>query len=98
VPEIDRVEVCYDPGRGEPSRRRKPEPGMILDAADALALDLRRSWMIGDRWRDIDCGHRAGLHTGLIDFGYNEELRTPPDFRVRNFTEMVGIILAHAAT
>lgn len=40
VPEIDRVEVCYDPGRGEASRRRKPEPGMLLDAAAALGIEL----------------------------------------------------------
>src|SRR4051812_43348878 len=39
LPEIDAVEVCYDPGHGEPSRRRKPEPGMVLDAAAALGLD-----------------------------------------------------------
>src|SRR4051812_24781998 len=36
VPEIERIEVCYDPGRGEVSRRRKPAPGMLLDAAAAL--------------------------------------------------------------
>ena len=95
VPEIDRIEVCYDPGRGEPSRRRKPETGMLLDAALALGVDLGRSWMIGDRWRDIDCGRRAGLRTVFIDFGYTEELREPPDYVVRSFSEAVGIVLAH---
>src|SRR5580704_15105001 len=45
VPEIDRVESCFDPGRGETSRRRKPEPGMVLDAAATLGLDLSASWM-----------------------------------------------------
>lgn len=93
VPEIDRIEACYDPGRGQPSRRRKPEPGMILDAAAALGLDLTRSWMVGDRWRDIDCGQRAGLRTIFIDFGYAEELRAPPDFTVRNFRAAATIIL-----
>src|ERR1700735_36306 len=38
IPEIDRVEVCYDPGRGEKSQRRKPEPGMLLDAAAAIGI------------------------------------------------------------
>lgn len=63
VPQIERVEVCYAPGldRSAPlDRRRKPEPGMVLDAAAALGLDLGNSWMVGDRWRDIDCGLRAG--------------------------------------
>jgi D-glycero-D-manno-heptose 1,7-bisphosphate phosphatase len=96
IPEIDRVEVCYDPGRGEPSKRRKPEPGMILDAAAALGIDLTRSWMVGDRWRDVDCGQRAGVRTVFIDFGYAEELRAQPDFTVKTFGDAARIILAQA--
>src|SRR6185436_588944 len=58
---LDRVEVCYHPGRGD-SRCdcRKPQPGMLHHAARALNINLRQSWMVGDRWRDIDCGHAAG--------------------------------------
>jgi D-glycero-D-manno-heptose 1,7-bisphosphate phosphatase len=93
IPEIDRIEVCYDPGRGEVSRRRKPEPGMLLDAAAALGLDLSRSWMVGDRWRDVDCGQRAGVRTVLIDFGYDEQLDAPPDFTVKSFREAAEVIL-----
>ena len=94
VPSLARIEVSYDPGRGEVAPRRKPEPGMILDAAQALGLDLTRSWMIGDRWRDIDCGQRAGLRTVFIDFGYAEELRAPPDVIVHSFGEAVAAVLA----
>ena len=94
IPEISRIEVCYDPGRGEISRRRKPEPGMLLDAADKLGLDLTRSWMIGDRWRDIDCGQRAGVRTVLIDLGYQEELQAVPDHIVRSLGEAATIVLA----
>ncbi|HZZ59268.1 MAG TPA: HAD-IIIA family hydrolase [Opitutaceae bacterium] len=93
VPEISRIEVCYDPGRGEVSRRRKPEPGMIHDAAAALGADLARSWMVGDRWKDIDCGRRAGLRTIFIDQGYAEALRAPPDFTVTSFGQAADIIL-----
>lgn len=93
IPQIDRVEVCYDPGRGEASRRRKPEPGMLLDAAAALGIDLGRSWMIGDRWRDVDCGKRAGVRTVLIDWGYAETLREAPDFVARSFGDAVGMVL-----
>jgi D-glycero-D-manno-heptose 1,7-bisphosphate phosphatase len=96
VPEIDRIEVCYDPGWGEPSRRRKPEPGMLLDAAAALSLDLAGSWMVGDRWRDIDCGARAGVRTVFIDFGYAEELRARPDFTVKSFADAADLILGAA--
>ena len=93
VPEIARIETCYDPGRGQPSRRRKPEPGMILDAAQALGLDLARSWLVGDRWRDIDCGKRAGLRTVFIDLGHAETLRELPDFIVKDFAGAVAVIL-----
>ena len=96
IPEIARIEVCYDPGRGEPSRRRKPEPGMLVDAAAMLDLDLSHSWMVGDRWRDIDCGKRAGVRTIFIDFGYAEVLRASPEFTVTSLHEAAGIILAHA--
>jgi D-glycero-D-manno-heptose 1,7-bisphosphate phosphatase len=96
IPEIDRVEVCYAPGKGAAhpdDYRRKPEPGMIRDAAAALGLDLTRSWMIGDRWRDIDCGKRAGLRTVFIDFGYAEELREQPDFIVKTFAAAAEVVL-----
>ena len=96
VPEIARIEVCYAPGQGRDhpeNRRRKPEPGMILDAAAALGLDLTRSWMVGDRWRDVDCGRRAGVKTVFIDFGYAEELREQPDVVTRSFAEAVDAVL-----
>ena len=97
VPEIARIEVCYAPGQGKKSPddyRRKPEPGMLHDAAAALGLDLKRSWMIGDRWRDIDCGRRAGVHTVFIDLGYREELRQPPDHVAPSFPAAAAIVLA----
>ena len=93
VPEIDRIEVSYDPGRGEVAPRRKPEPGMVLDAAKALGIDLSRSWMIGDRWRDIDCGKRAGLRTVFIDYAYDEALKSPPDFIVKSFSAAADAVL-----
>lgn len=95
VPSITRIEVCYAPG-GEtlPSPDRKPAPGMILNAARDLSLDLTRSWMIGDRWRDIDCGCNAGLRTIFIDWGYEEKLRAQPSFVTKTFAGAAGIILA----
>ncbi len=96
VPQIEQIEVCYASGldkSGPPDRRRKPEPGMLLDAAMKLDLDLSRSWLVGDRWRDIDCGKHAGVRTIFIDFGYAEELREPPDFTVHSFAEAAAVIL-----
>ena len=96
VPAIAHIEVCYAPGRpgDPPDPRRKPEPGMLLESSLLLGLDLGRSWMIGDRWRDIDCGQRAGVRTVFIDFGYAEKLHTAPDFTVSSFAEAARIILA----
>ena len=45
---------------------RKPKPGMILKASQDFNIDLRSSWMIGDGWRDVECGYNAGTHTVLL--------------------------------
>jgi D-glycero-D-manno-heptose 1,7-bisphosphate phosphatase len=92
---LDGVEVCYHPGQGlSDCDCRKPRPGMLLHAASELNIDLTRSWMVGDRWRDVDCGHAAGCRTIFIDRGYAEELKQQPDFRVKNLLEAAEIILA----
>lgn len=93
LPQIDRVEVCYHPGRGVTCDCRKPAPGMLIRAADALGIDLSASFMVGDRWRDVDCGHAAGCTTILLDRGYREELRQAPDHVVQTFAEAVEVIL-----
>jgi D-glycero-D-manno-heptose 1,7-bisphosphate phosphatase len=52
--------------------------------------------MVGDRWRDIDCGVAAGCRTVFIDRGYAETLKHPPDFRAQDLADATGIILAHS--
>lgn len=68
---------------------RKPNPGMLLEAAERLHVDLARSWTIGDRARDLEAGRRAGLAGGLhVATGYGRRERTDalalasPSFRV----------------
>jgi D-glycero-D-manno-heptose 1,7-bisphosphate phosphatase len=96
---IDRVEVCYHPGQGLSNCDcRKPKPGMLLRAAHELGIDLAQSWMVGDRWRDVDCGHAAGCRTIFIDHGYAEELRQKPDFWAGNLAEAADIILREFKT
>jgi D-glycero-D-manno-heptose 1,7-bisphosphate phosphatase len=91
---LDRVEVCYHPGRGlSECDCRKPQPGMLRRAAKELNIDLAASWMIGDRWRDIDCGHAAGCRTVFIDYGYDEPLKQQPDFRAKSLLEAANVIL-----
>jgi D-glycero-D-manno-heptose 1,7-bisphosphate phosphatase len=94
---LDRVEVCYHPGRGASDCDcRKPKPGMLLRAARELGIDLAQSWMVGDRWRDVDCGHAAGCRTVFIDRGYAEELRQKPDFFAGSLAEAADIILCRS--
>jgi D-glycero-D-manno-heptose 1,7-bisphosphate phosphatase len=90
---LDRVQVCYhDDADG--CACRKPEPGMILQAAADLGLDLEHSYMVGDRWRDMEAGHRAGTTTVLIEYGYPEEPPGEPAARVRSLREAADWILA----
>ena len=91
---IDRVEVCIHPGQGKSDCDcRKPKPGMILRAARELGIDLAQSWMVGDRWRDIDCGAAAGVKTVFIDYGYDEALKAKPDFVAGDLAEAAAEIL-----
>jgi D-sedoheptulose 7-phosphate isomerase len=73
---------------------RKPMPGMIIEAARKHNVDLAASFMVGDRWRDIDAGYNAGCKTILIDYGYSE--RPPdhePDLRVGSLREAADWII-----
>jgi D-glycero-D-manno-heptose 1,7-bisphosphate phosphatase len=95
VPSLDAIEICYHGGarHGEPCDCRKPKPGMLLRAAANHAIDLRRSFFIGDRWRDVDCAHAAGCRSVFIDHGYSEPLSQRPEFTVATFREAVAVIL-----
>lgn len=73
---------------------RKPLPGMIVAAAQEYGIDITQSYMIGDRWRDIECGQAAGCKTNFfIDYGYSEKKPEPPYTIVRTLGEAVQIIL-----
>jgi len=84
---LDDIRVCWhDDPDGCPCR--KPLAGLLTDAARDHGIDLARSYMIGDRWRDIDAGHNAGCAGVLIGPGYGE--RAPerePEARVATVTE-----------
>ena len=92
---IDRIEVCYDGGDAR-SIFRKPETGMLLRVAADWNVDLRSSFMVGHRWRDIECGRAAGCTTLLIDRDYCEPVPARPHYRVRSLTEAAEQIINSA--
>jgi D-glycero-D-manno-heptose 1,7-bisphosphate phosphatase len=98
LPSLDRIEICYHAGEryGEPCDCRKPRPGMIWRAAAELKIDLGASYVIGDRWRDIDCARAAGCRAIFIERGYAESLHEAPDFTVANFGDAVNVLLRDA--
>src|SRR5262249_10949838 len=72
---------------------RKPLPGLMLQAATKYGVDLKRSFLVGDRWRDIDAGSAAGCATILIDFSYEERAPSAePDIRVSSLEAAVQAI------
>ncbi len=98
LPLLDRIEICYHAGEryGQPCGCRKPQPGLILRAAAELKIDPKRSYVIGDRWRDVDCARAAGCRAILIQRDYKETLREAPDFTVANFKDAVSAVLRDA--
>jgi D-glycero-D-manno-heptose 1,7-bisphosphate phosphatase len=90
---LDDIFTCYHDNL-DACDCRKPEPGLVLRAAEQYGIDLQRSFMAGDRWRDIDAGARAGCKTVWIDRGYDERRPTvAPDVRVTSLPEAVDWIL-----
>jgi len=91
---IDRIMTCFHggPAYGDPCDCRKPQAGMLFQAAEALKINLAKSFMIGDRWRDVDCGFNAGCQTIFIDWGYEEKLKRDPDFRARDLLGAAQLI------
>lgn len=75
---------------------RKPEPGLLLQAAQEHHLDCARSWMIGDILNDVEAGRKAGCQTILIDNGNETEwILTPermPHYRTRTLVEAAEVI------
>ena len=89
---IDEFRTCYHDDKDD-CRCRKPLPGSFLDAAREHQIDLNHSFMVGDRWRDIEAGAAAGCKTFFINYGYQEKQPDFPDFIVSSLAEAAEIII-----
>ena len=89
---IDEFKTCYHDDCDN-CRCRKPLPGALFDAARERNINLSKSFMIGDRWRDVEAGVLAGCKTFFINYCYKEHKPFEPDFTVGSLFEAKKIIL-----
>jgi D-glycero-D-manno-heptose 1,7-bisphosphate phosphatase len=89
---IDEFRTCYHDSK-DGCDCRKPKPGSLLAAAKEHAIDLSRSYMVGDRWKDIEAGEMAGCKTVFIDHGYSEQRPDSYDHRAGSLLQASQIIL-----
>jgi D-glycero-D-manno-heptose 1,7-bisphosphate phosphatase len=91
---IDEILTCFHDDNDKFCDCRKPKPGLLLRAAQKYALELSDSFLIGDRWRDIDAAHAAGCRAVWIDHGYNERGPSrPPEACVDSLAGAVAWII-----
>jgi len=89
---LDNMKVCFH-DNADHCDCRKPKPGNIIKAAQELGIDLNHSFMVGDRWSDIEAGRRAGCKTVFIENLYVEKNPESPDFQAKEFYQVVKCIL-----
>jgi D-glycero-D-manno-heptose 1,7-bisphosphate phosphatase len=93
---LDAIEVCIHDD-ADNCDCRKPKPGLLLNAAKREGIALDESFMVGDRYRDIEAGHSAGCRTILIGDGYGETFKAQPDAKFATLTEAADWILKQPA-
>jgi len=94
---LDEIAVCFhDDADG--CDCRKPQPGLLLAAAERWRVDLASSFLVGDRWRDVEAAHRAGCRAIFVDRGYAEPIASEPDATVKNLEEAAEWILGLTTT
>lgn len=88
--QLDDVFCCFHDDKDK-CNCRKPKTGMIKSATKKWNIDLTKSYLVGDRWKDIQCGINAGIKTFLIENNYDEK-RVEPNYLVSNFSQILNII------
>jgi D-glycero-D-manno-heptose 1,7-bisphosphate phosphatase len=89
---LDDIYVCWH-GKDGDCDCRKPLPGMLFKAAMDWNIDLEKSFLVGDRWKDIDAGESAGCKTVFIDYSYNDLHHSTPDYKTKSISNATKWIL-----
>jgi D-glycero-D-manno-heptose 1,7-bisphosphate phosphatase len=92
---LDDIKVCWEVD-GPTNACYKPKPGLLVEAARERSIDLVRSFMVGDRWRDVGAGRAAGCFTVFVDRAYTEPLTETPDAVCADLAGAAAVILDHA--
>ena len=88
---LDDIFVCYHDDHDN-CKCRKPKAGLLLEAGKKWDINLRKSYMIGDRWKDIEAGRSAGCKTIFVDYKYSEKKPQKPNFITDSLFSAVHII------
>jgi len=89
---LDAIKACYH-RQADDCGCRKPRPGMLIEAAGELGIDLGESFMVGDRGSDVEAGRAAGCTTVFIDLGYDGPKPDAADHVVHSIAEAADAII-----
>ena len=87
---IKKIYTCYC--EDNKCKFRKPNSGMLKNAKKKYQINLNESFVIGDRWKDIETGKNANCRTIFIDRRYNEKLKSKPNYTIKKLSEITKII------
>lgn len=87
---LKKTYVCFCSNNA--CNNRKPNPGMIKKAIKTYSIDTDKSYMIGDRWKDIVAGQKAKCKTILLNKKYSEKHKCKPNYIIRNLKDILKIL------
>ena len=85
---VDDIFICTH-GKSENCECRKPKPGLLKKASEKWNIDIKNSYFIGDRWKDIEAGEVMGCNTIFIDYNYNEIKPKYYSYKFKNISSMI---------
>lgn len=91
IVKFDDVFTCYH-NEKDNCDCRKPKVGLFIKAKGLYQIDFSKSFVVGDRWKDIEAGKNIGCKTIFVDYGYNEKRPKNPSYVIKNVTEISDIL------
>lgn len=88
---VSRIYACFHDDAND-CACRKPKPGLLVQGSEDFDIDLKQSWMIGDRWKDIEAGRAAGCRTVYVRHAHDTEPSHDPEFEIRRLEQLLDII------